>query len=110
LRYTFILAIAVFPLGLLAEHFVRPGSGLPASLCAAVIVAAIWWRWDLRDRPWFWGTVIAIVALHIPLILFVHWTTRWIPAAISNPFCIVDGLLILGIFNLGERYIDHVVE
>lgn len=108
LMYTCIIAVAVFPLGLLAENFVGPGSGLPTSLCAAMIVAAIWWRWDLSDRPWFWGTVAIITALHLPLIMFVHWTTHWIPAAVSTPFCLVDGLLILKIFSLGERFIDRV--
>jgi hypothetical protein len=106
LRDTAVLSIAVFPLGLLAEHFTGRGSGLPTSLCAGIIFIAVWWRWDLSDRLWFWATVAAIVALHAVLIFSVHWTTRWIPAAISMPFCMVDVLLILKIFSFGEKFFD----
>jgi hypothetical protein len=106
LRDIFVVAITVFPLGLLAEHFVGRGSGPPTTLCAMVIVLAVWWRWDLSDRLWFWATVAAIAALHLVLVLSFHWTSRWIPAAISMPFCMVDALLILKIFNLGEKFID----
>ena len=106
LRDTAVLSIAGFLLGLLAEHFIDSGSGLPTSLSAGMVVVAVWWRWDLSNRPWFWGTVVAIVALHFVLILSAHWTARWIPAAISMPVCMVDALLILKIFNLGEKFID----
>ncbi|MGB8540328.1 MAG: hypothetical protein WCD49_01710 [Candidatus Acidiferrales bacterium] len=101
-----MLSIAVFLLGLFAEHFIGRGSGLPTSLSAGMIAVAVWWRWDLSNRLWFWAAVVAIAALHVPLLLFVHWTTRWIPAAISMPFCMVDALLILKIFDLGEKFID----
>jgi hypothetical protein len=106
LREIVVVAISVFPLGLLAEHFVGRGSGPPTTLCPAVVVLTVCWRWDLSDRLWFWGTVVAIVALHLVLILSFHWTTGWIPAAISTPFCMVDALLILKVFNLGEKFID----
>jgi hypothetical protein len=102
----FASAIAVFPLGLLAEHFAGRGSGLPTSLCALVIFIAVRWRWDLSNRPWFWATVVAVVALHVVVILSFHWTTRWIPAAISMPFCMVDALLILKIFSFGEKFFN----
>jgi hypothetical protein len=105
-RDTCLLSVAVFLLGLLAEHFVGRGSGLPTSLSAAMIVVSIWWRWDLSDRRWFWVVVGVIAALHLVLILSVPWTTHWIPAAISTPFCLLDVLLILKIFTLGEKMID----
>jgi len=55
LKNSFALGIAAFPVGLLAEYFVRPGSGLPTSLCVIVIAYVVWWRWDLSDQVWFWG-------------------------------------------------------
>jgi hypothetical protein len=93
-------------LGLLAEHYVGPGSGLPTSLSAGMIALSIWWRWDLSDRPWFWLVAGVIAVLHLILIISIPWTTHWIPAVVSTPICIVDGLLILKIFNLGETLID----
>jgi hypothetical protein len=71
-----------------------------------MIVVAVWRRWDLSDRLQFWRTVIAITLLDMPLILFVHWTTRWIPAAVSMPFCLLDVLLILWLFSLGEKFFE----
>jgi hypothetical protein len=106
LREIVVVAIMIFPLGLLAEHFIGRGSGPPTTIGAMVIVLSVCWRWDLSDRPWFWATVLAIVALHLVLLLSVHWTTRWIPAAISTPFAMVDALLILKVFSLGEKFID----
>jgi hypothetical protein len=103
--HTFILVISAFPLLVLAEHF-RPGSGRPATFFFGMIVLAVWWRWELRNRLWFWATVVAVVALHMPLILLVHWTRGWTPAVVAMPFCWVDLLLILRILNLGERLFD----
>jgi hypothetical protein len=105
-RNIIFVAIAAFPLGLLAEHFAGSGSGLPTSLAALVVTPSVWWRWDLSNKLWFWAAVVAIIALHMMLILHVHWTTRWIPAVISAPFCILDGLLILQVFELGEKLTD----
>jgi hypothetical protein len=46
------------------------------------------------------------VAIHVPLILLVPWSSRWIPAIIKLPFCIVDLLLILGIISTVEKLND----
>jgi hypothetical protein len=47
---------------------------------------------------WFWWTMAVIAALHVPLILFVPWTSRWVPALAiaaidSLDFCLVIGIL-----------------
>jgi hypothetical protein len=103
-RYTIIVMIVLFPLIPLAEHFVGPGSGRPAVLSAGLMVVVVWWRWDLRAQRWFWAIVAAFIMLHIALITSTHWTTKWVPAAMSIPLGFADGLLILKTFSLGERF------
>jgi hypothetical protein len=34
----------------------------------------------LRRQAWFWIAMTVSAALHVPLILFVPWTARWVPA------------------------------
>jgi hypothetical protein len=108
LRDHFLIALSGFPFGVVAAHFLGLASGLPTTLAVMMIVYAVLWRWDLSDRSWFWMVIGVIAALHIVLITSVHWTTQWIPAAVSTPFCYLDFVLILRIFNWGENRFDSV--
>jgi hypothetical protein len=104
LRGIFVIAISVFPLVPLLDYLGRRASGPPAAFCAAMIVIAVRWRWELSEERWFWGIVIAIVAIHIPLIWFVPWNTGWIPAIIKMPFCLADFFIISVIISFGEKF------
>jgi hypothetical protein len=98
-----VAVLLVFPLVPLFHYIGKPASGFPAALSVLVIAIAIRVRWELSRLPWFWIAVFAIAVIHVPIIWFVPWSTRWIPAFIITPFCIVDLLAILGIFTLVER-------
>jgi len=55
-------------------------------------------KWKLRRRFWFWGILILIAALHVPLIMFIPWTTQWVPALAigvidSADFCLIVWIL-----------------
>jgi hypothetical protein len=54
---------------------------------------------------WFWITMAVIVALHIPLILFVPWTTKWIPAILITPICLGDLAVMIAIIKLVEKLV-----
>jgi hypothetical protein len=103
LWYTLALVLSVFPLLPLFTYLGRRASGPPAVFCVGMIVVAVWWRWDLSTRAWFWGIILAIVAIHIPLIWFFPWGTSWVPALIRLPFCLVDFYLVTAIISLGEK-------
>ena len=52
----------------------------------------------LWRHAWFWGTMAVIAALHVPLILFVPWGTKWVPALAiavidSADFCLILWIL-----------------
>ena len=57
----------------------------------------------LWRQPWFWGTMAAIAALHVPLILFVPWGTKWVPAVAIAVIDSADFRLILWILAVVEK-------
>ena len=68
---------------------------LPSFVSSAVIALAIAMRWKLRRHAWFWATMAFLAALHLPLILFIPWTTKWIPAYVIAPFGMLDLHVVL---------------
>ncbi len=103
LLWSVAAAILTFPLFLLFAHFGRPGSGRAAWIFALVIIVALKVRWELRGHVWFWSTMALIVAVHIPLILFVPWTNRWIPAFVILPIGIADAIAVLTLVQFVEK-------
>jgi hypothetical protein len=100
--------ISTFPLVPLLKYLGRPTSGVPAYLCALMILLAVRSRWELSDEPWFWITVIAIVAIHVPFIWFVPWGNGWIPAVIKMPSCFADFFLVSAIIDFGAEHFRQV--
>jgi hypothetical protein len=99
LKRDYFWAIAVLlltsPLYILFDQEGKPGTGRAAWVCAGMFVGAVKMRWYLRNRPWFWITIACLLALHVPLILCVPWTSRWVPAVVMLPIGLLDILIIL---------------
>ena len=51
----------------------------------------------LWPRAWFWITMAILAALHVLLVLFIPWTTRWFPALAIAAIDSADFCLILWI-------------
>ena len=100
-----ILGTALF--GLLFVHFERLDLARPALISLAMVALATFMRWRLRRHAWFWMTMILLAALHIPLILFVPWTTRWIPAFVIAPVGIADLYLMLWILSVIGKVMER---
>jgi hypothetical protein len=90
----------------LFEHFGRLDIALPTLISIGTLGFAVAIKWKLKRRVWFWITIIIIVALHVPLILFVPWTIKWVPAPLIVPFCIADLILMLMIISVIGRLIE----
>lgn len=77
---------------------------LPLMNIVGVLGLMIFFKWKLRKQAWFWITMTVIAALHVPLILFVPWGTRWVPALAiavidSADFCVMIWIIsIVGNF------------
>jgi hypothetical protein len=61
-------------------------------------------KWKLRRHSWFWGTMTILAALHVPLILFVPWTTKWVPALAIAAIDSADLIVMLAILVIVERF------
>ena len=97
------IAIICSPLIPILDHFGRFELARPACFALMTILLVIKVCRDIRRRWWFWVTIVAVAALHVPLILYIPWTTKWVPPVAILPICIADLLVILGIVNLAER-------
>jgi len=93
------------PLFFLFDQQGKPGTGRAAWICAGMFLIAMKVRWELRSCPWFWITIVALLALHSPLILLVPWTSRWIPAVGILPIGLLDLAVILGCIALVEKLV-----
>ena len=102
------VVVLTFPIFLVFAHYGRPGSGRAAWISTGMILASIKARWDLRKLAWFWVVIAAIVAVHLPLILLVPWTTKWIPAVAIVPAAIADVAAILTLVQFVERRMPEV--
>lgn len=91
------------PLFFFFEQQGKPGTGRAAWICAGIFFVVPRMRWRLRNRPWFWVTFVCLLALHVPLILYVPWTSRWIPAIGILPIGVLDLVAILGCVGLVEK-------
>jgi hypothetical protein len=92
----------------LFDNFGKLDLVLPTLNSIAVLGFMLVLKRKLWRHAWFWGTMAVIAAFHIPLILFVPWTNRWVPALAiavidSLDFCLI--LLILAVVGkfMGEQ-------
>ena len=89
-----------FLLALLLHHFGKFALARPIMFSASIIGVTIAMRWKLKDHVWFWITMAFLTALHVPLILFIPWTTKWIPALILTPIGIADLYVMLWVISI----------
>jgi hypothetical protein len=66
----------------------------------AVIVVAVVLKWAFRRCAWFWLTMLAIAALHVTLILLVHWPDHWVPAAVWGGWGGLDLFIMLALISV----------
>ena len=89
---------------ILFDHFGQLALARPTMISAAMLVVAIAMRWKLKRYAWFWATMIVFAALHVPLILFVPWTTKWVPALAIIPFGIADLFIMLWVLSVVGKF------
>lgn len=78
----------------------------PTMVSVAMVSLAITMRWKLRTRGWFWITMTILAVLHLPLILFVPWTTKWIPAVVIAPVGIADLYAMLWVLSVVGKFME----
>jgi hypothetical protein len=89
-----------FLLASVLDHFGKLALARPIMFSISIISITIALRWKLRGRMWFWITMAFLIALHVPLILFIPWTTKWIPALVLTPIGIADSYAMLWVISV----------
>jgi hypothetical protein len=79
----------------------------PTLYSMGAVVLAIAVRWKLRRHVWFWVTMAIIAALHILVILFVPWTTQWVPAIVVTPIVVADLYAMLAILSVVGKFLEE---
>jgi hypothetical protein len=95
------------PLMLLFDHFGKLALARPTLYSGAMVGIAIAMRWQLRRHVWFWITMTVIVALHVLLVSFVPWNTKWVPAIVIIPIGIVDLYVMLAILSVAGKFVER---
>ena len=93
-------------LALLFDHFGKLALARPSFISVAMVALAIVMRWKLRRHVWFWITITILAALHLPLILFIPWTTKWIPAIVIAPIGIADLYAMLWVLSVVGKFVE----
>jgi hypothetical protein len=101
----FLLAAMILVVFLVVNHIAGAGIALSTTLCFATILVAVLMCWDLRGRVWFWGVIALVAALHVPLILMIHWPRQWVPGIVLMPIGVVDCVIIVRIVRFVQKSI-----
>ena len=100
------IIIGALPIYWLFDHFGKLSTALPLLNSLGVIGFVLVLKRQLRRYVWFWITMALIAALHIPLILFVPWTMRWIPALAIAAIDSVDLVVMLAVLAVVGRFME----
>lgn len=100
----FAIALAVF---VFFGHIGKENLGYNVGFCLATVVIVVMICWDLRFKVWFWAIIIALLALHIPLMVSVQWPQGWVSWVVLFPIGLIDVLIYLGVIKLTEKMIGR---
>jgi hypothetical protein len=101
---TIILAI-LLPVLLFFWYIGKFDMGMNVAIVLGMCLLAIRIRWDLRKRFWFWGVVLFVLALHVPLFFLIQWPHEWVPGVALLPIGLADLAIILGAVKFVEKFI-----
>src|ERR1700734_2050860 len=94
------------PLPWLFDHFGRLNLMLPIWNSVAVLGFMLALKWKLRRHAWFWITMAVVAALHVPLVLLVHWPTIWVPALSIAAMDSGDLIVMLAVLAAVRKLVD----
>jgi hypothetical protein len=98
------LGIGSFLAAWLFDHLGRFNLVLPALNCIFVLGFTVAVKRKQKRHVWFWGTMAILAVLHVPLVLFVPWTTKWVPALAIAIIDSADLIAMLAILAVVERF------
>lgn len=108
------LALIIFactlPVLLFFTYIGKTDLGLNIGICLFVNVVAVGMCWDLRRRWWFWAVIVLVLALHVPVVLMIHWPKNvWVSKFTLLPIGLADLGIAVGIVRFVQKFIVRYV-
>lgn len=100
-----IIGAFLLPVFFLFMHEGRENLGLNICVCLGGILLAIKVRWSLRSHLWFWGVIVLVAALNVPLVMMIHWPGGWVPAAALLPLALGEFVITVGAIRFAEKFL-----
>jgi len=88
----------------LFDYWGRNDLVLPVLNSIGVLGFLVALKWEMRAYVGFWIALAAVAALHVPLILLIPWTIKWVPAVAIAGIDTVDFCLMLAIFSVVRNH------
>ena len=79
---------------------------LPVWNCVAVLGFMLALQRNIWSRAWFWVAMTSIAALHVAVILYIPWGTRWVPALAIAGIDSIDLCATLWLLDAVGRFVD----
>jgi hypothetical protein len=76
---------------------------VPTLNCIAVLIFVIILKRTLARHVWFWIAMAIIAALHALLVLYVPWTSKWVPALAIAAIDSADLIAIIAVLAVLAR-------
>lgn len=89
--------------GSLFDYFGRLDLAGPTFNSILVLGFVVILKRRLWQNTWFWSTMTIIAALNILLLLYVPWSTQWVPSLVIAGIDTIGLLAILWILELIEK-------
>jgi hypothetical protein len=94
-------------IAILLDHYGKIVFALPVYNSLVVFSYLIALRWGLRMRIWFWVALTIFAILHVPLILLIPWTNKWVPPFAIATLDTVDFCTILWLLSVLGRFMKE---
>lgn len=102
-KWAVMSGVCVLSVFFVFAYFGDPGRGQAAAVGGAAIALATRFFWDLRNRAWFWTTIVIVAVCHVPLICFISGPLKQLAYIALLPACLLDFAIICGLLRSIEK-------
>jgi hypothetical protein len=99
--------VCTFVMAAIFDYFGVLDLTLPVCNSALVLFFILRSHWGLKRRVWFWGVVAVWIAMHVWIIVRVHWPSRWVPARVWSGYATIDLIVIFVVIALIEKLLHE---
>ena len=103
--FLFMVPLVILMITLIAYFKVNQGKAFIGTIMLGILVACIRAKWMLRKHVEFWVAIAMILLVESLMVVYIPWTSKWVPAIVLLPFGILNGFLIFWVIQLAEKMV-----